>query len=227
MTVIELKESGKIYFSVKYGKMVGYVDPQDPRYSEKTVKDGDGNDKVISGYFISGLKGFITGMEIVKKDTTGGKWTELHVTFDGEHILILKSTMINDFIATIASADFLKEVRVSPYTNKKGFTRLWITQSSDGKTPLAHHFYDFDTKIQINGHPIPEFDSWATAEDSEKTIFKAKSEKFLRDYMNETIVPKLPKAKTIAEVNAENDLASQESIEAAFAEDINPEDIPF
>ena len=180
----------------------------------------------------TGIGGYIKD---IKLDEEGKYGTEFHLYMsDGEILQFkLKNKIDREMAKALSNIDLDKDISIRPYSYKKNPDDKWDTvgfQIRQEGEKVGTAFYDFDKKEVVGDYPKASFD-WKTAKDSEKLAFNESVIDFLTNHIKENVLTKLPIApredKSMDEVNGDNDAAATNTLDSEFADDINPEDIPF
>ena len=167
------------------------------------------------------LSGIITNIQIF--DGQYGK--NLQITIDGIVLSMnmasnMASYFAEDIMKKMPNVDLNKEVKFTPYSfednNKKLRRGVSIIQNN---VKIQNFFYNPETKENYNGFPVlPE--GWKKFSSDDWKVYFMTTRKFLQQYLEENIIPKL------IDENAEQENGN---VAATVSEDgeINVEDIPF
>lgn len=210
-----MENKGRNYDFYKYKQGVWYMksdDTTDPDYqADRIFKDIAGNDVKVSGVFVNGLQGKVTGMSLfISEDET---YEVLNVILDNKEKLSmsLPSEASRQVIQTFENLDFDKEVNLVAWS-KDGWFKLSVKQEDKH---VDNSFFQFVDKkfsaVEGTNYPVrPSKD----ASKKEKSAFIFDEVDFLKIHL-EKIVALIPVEEKV------------ESVPETTGGEINPEDVPF
>lgn len=218
---IQTTDSNMDYYTYKQGYwFMKSGTESDPEWKEVELVDKDKKTYKTSGVYVTALGGIVTDLNLNDIEHEGRKFTVLEVTLDNKEKLSMSfpSEASRKVIQQFGNLDFSQKVILTAW-KKEGWSKLNIKQ---GGEHVKNSFMEWDKEnFKMNymgGYPVrPSSD----ASERDKTNFALDEKDFLR---TEAVKIKglIPEAKSMDEVNGDNQIAAAEE-----AEDINPEDIPF
>lgn len=149
------------------------------------------------------VEGNVTGIEFKEKEFGGKKHFDIYLTFDNEIVVTAKSTSRygTAIMRQLPNMDLSQPLSLSPYSyipkgKTKESTGVSMKQGAGFTEKISDYFFDFVNLKSMNGIPESNFD-WATAEEWETKKFWGDVDTFLRNYVTENVITKLPEVETV------------------------------
>lgn len=181
---------------------------------EYELKDGTKGSKWEKVY--KAIKGYITSMWFYEGDY--GKILNVKIK-DGEDTAVIqfntKTTFGEDFMKKLPNIKLDEEVVIRPFSfeDEEGKNRKGVAMTQ-GQRKIENFFWDKEAKKGKNGYPTPDGDT-KSYDGDDWISFYTKVRKFLIQYIQENLLPKLAKNE-------------QEAPKIDYPEDdISISDIPF
>jgi|TARA_Y100000296_G_scaffold18163_2_gene21510 hypothetical protein len=125
------QQGNKDFISIFDGKLVQRVPDGTEGAVQRKLTKGANEGKLVSEKTYNQVQGYITGGEIAVKEFGSKKVKEIQINLDDNIVLQLPMTYLSGFAKPLPNVDVKKEVQISVYKNKRGKTKLNISQGGN------------------------------------------------------------------------------------------------
>ena len=208
----------RTYLHITYGKLRMKTTESDPEAQSRENKDG----KTIYERVYSWVEGNLAGIYYKQDDKYGNSFEVIiddgkdrfQVSFpEGDNYFM-------DFFSKLPNTDMSKPLRIAPYDfedSNTGKRRKGITLMQAGEKVDNYFNVKVGDKYEYR-HGFPEPENPKKMDKDDWKVYFIKVTKFLRNYINETIIPKF----VATDLNKMNEVATSEVVEVN-----NNDDLPF